>query len=56
MWSIPEDWPMEAAKCILSKRLKCRNEHGKCHLECDIRINECRAQTGVALLSKHCVN
>ena len=39
MWSIPEDWPLESANCVLRKRLKCENEHGGCHLECKGRID-----------------
>ena len=56
VWRIQEDWPLESAKHVLQKRLKCRNEHGRCHLECDRCINVCRAQTGVTLLSQECVN
>ena len=56
MRSIPEDWPRESAKYVLQKRLKCGNEQGGCHLECDGQINLCRAQTKVAQLSKFCVN
>ena len=41
---------------VCCKRLKCGNEQGGCHLECDGQINMCRAQTKVAQLSKYCVN
>ena len=34
----------------------CGNGHGECYLECDGCISVCEAQTGVFLLSEHCVN
>ena len=58
IWSILEDWPLESAKCVLWRRLKCRNENAGCRfsLECDRCISVCGAWTRVALLSEHCVN
>ena len=56
VWSVLKDWPLESAKCVLWNRLKCRNEHGGCHLESDGCTKICRAKTGVSLLSEHYVN
>ena len=58
VWSVVEDWPLElwSAKCVLWRRLKYENGHEVCYLESDGHINVRGAQTGVALLSKYCVN